>query len=217
MIDKKWSRVDTFFHYSIMPAGGKAVLFPAKLDAILRSQSSQDIVGWQTPSEREENGEEIALTVDSFMVRDRSKFQSEVMPKHFESRKIESFQRSLNMWGFRKLKKSSYVWVHPTFSRTMTNTEVMGVLRKGTANRGALEVSKLKEIASFVQSSSSSGGSGGAAAQGPRWDVSADWTALETRVKQAKSSARGSGSARAAGGAFEFFFMYQMTEYSPLI
>mmetsp|Transcript_21612 Transcript_21612/g.45464 ORF Transcript_21612/g.45464 Transcript_21612/m.45464 type:complete len:280 (-) Transcript_21612:156-995(-) len=75
------------------PNGGIAVPFPTKLHLIL-SQAEEsgfdDIISWQ-PHGR------------CFLVHDHEKFVDTIMPSYFNQTRYTSFQRQLNLYGFRRL------------------------------------------------------------------------------------------------------------------
>lgn len=69
-------------------------LFPAKLYGMLAectdsTSGLSEVVSWQ-PHGR------------AFMVHDRDRFMSEVVPRFFNVTKLRSFQRQLNLWGFHR-------------------------------------------------------------------------------------------------------------------
>ena len=57
---------------------------------------------------------------DAFMVNDKVEFANEIMPKYFNSKKFKTFQRNLNLWGFRTLTKNPNKGAvfHPDFLRS---------------------------------------------------------------------------------------------------
>lgn len=79
--------------------------FPQKLFSLMENEQS-DIVCW---SER-------GL---AFRVVDQEKFAEEIVPKYFRHTKMTSFQRQLNLYGFRRVTKGEDVgsYYHPKFQR----------------------------------------------------------------------------------------------------
>lgn len=77
--------------------GMRGVQFPWKLHAILNDPniSVQDIIGWM-PSGK------------SFRVFSKDAFEKTVMPTYFTTSSYGSFQRSLNLWGFRVVSKGDH-------------------------------------------------------------------------------------------------------------
>ena len=73
-------------------------LFPAKLHAILSSPEYRPIIAWK-PHGR------------AWAVLDRAKFISIVLPRHFNHSNFESFNRSVNGWGF-KVCAASHARMH---------------------------------------------------------------------------------------------------------
>eukprot|EP00934_Nitzschia_sp_Nitz4_P000678 Nitzschia sp. Nitz4//scaffold149_size55946//32377//33174//NITZ4_006597-RA/size55946-processed-gene-0.30-mRNA-1//-1//CDS//3329536818//678//frame0 len=87
--------------------------FPWKLHVLLdeaEQEKFQDIVSW-LPSG------------DAFKVHDKERFSDEVLSKYFTSSKFKSFQRNLNLWGFRTQTKepAKGVIYHPFFRRGQAN------------------------------------------------------------------------------------------------
>ena len=98
-----------------------SMLFSQKLDAILK-KSDASIVGWMTPAERQAavaGAANFPKHDDAFIVRDKTRFEAEIMPRYLSSRKLESFSRSLNGWGFTKQRKQKgrHIWTHTTLRR----------------------------------------------------------------------------------------------------
>lgn len=66
--------------------------FVAKLYEILQTEENKDIISW---SETE------------FVIKNTEALVREVLPKYYRHSKLESFIRQLNLYGFRKVSKSS--------------------------------------------------------------------------------------------------------------
>ena len=79
--------------------------FPFKLMHIIDSEPD-DIVCWS------ENG-------NLFSIEDLDRFQNESLPKYFQHTRFASFQRQLNLYGFRRISKggSQGCYFHPSFRR----------------------------------------------------------------------------------------------------
>jgi hypothetical protein len=77
--------------------------FPQKLFALL-AKEPPSIVTW-------------IPTGNAFRILDGEKFQQEVIPKYFKHTKFASFQRQLNLYGFRRVTKGDAqgAYVHPKF------------------------------------------------------------------------------------------------------
>ncbi|KAJ1402490.1 HSF-type DNA-binding-domain-containing protein, partial [Ochromonadaceae sp. CCMP2298] len=87
---------------SVLSYRNYANTFPAKLYDLV-SNEGEGVVGWHAYG-------------TSFQVRDMERFVSEVLPKHFKHNNFTSFQRQLNLYGFRRsatYDKGSYY--HPQF------------------------------------------------------------------------------------------------------
>ena len=92
LVEQVLSSGDVVTHSTGAP--GEAVIsFPAKLHAMLEdseSQGFQDIVAWQPGGK-------------SFKVYNQQRFSSEIMSQYFNQTKYKSFQRQLNIYGFRRI------------------------------------------------------------------------------------------------------------------
>ena len=73
--------------------GGVVQPFPEKLMSVL-SETDDTIIGWQSHGR-------------SFKIRDQRLFVEDVMPRHFKHTKLASFQRQLNLYGFRRITKGA--------------------------------------------------------------------------------------------------------------
>eukprot|EP00533_Pseudo-nitzschia_delicatissima_P001047 CAMPEP_0116109922 /NCGR_PEP_ID=MMETSP0327-20121206/17604_1 /TAXON_ID=44447 /ORGANISM="Pseudo-nitzschia delicatissima, Strain B596" /LENGTH=532 /DNA_ID=CAMNT_0003602987 /DNA_START=50 /DNA_END=1645 /DNA_ORIENTATION=+ len=86
--------------------GGVTQPFPEKLHTMLNNDDDPSIVGW-LPHGR------------AFLVRKPSEFTKTIMPKYFRQTKLTSFQRQLNLYGFRRLTQGadSGAYYHELFLR----------------------------------------------------------------------------------------------------
>lgn len=76
--------------------------FPSKLFQMLENNSDTEVIGWLG------NGL-------SFAIFDQGRF-ADLLPQYFKHKKISSFQRQLNLYGFRRDKQQSS-YFHPKFQR----------------------------------------------------------------------------------------------------
>jgi len=74
--------------------GGVTQPFPEKLHTMLDNDDDPSIVTW-LPHGR------------AFLVRKPAEFTAQIMPKYFRQTKLTSFQRQLNLYGFRRLTQGS--------------------------------------------------------------------------------------------------------------
>merc|ERR1711871_1437903 len=89
------------FAYDGIPIYDK--LFPQKLYLLLETEGD-DIVGWISSGK-------------AFRIHSTERFQSVIIPKYFKHTKLTSFQRQLNLYGFRRITKGEDqgAYFHPKF------------------------------------------------------------------------------------------------------
>lgn len=88
-----------------VPTNSQNISFPQKLFNLIESEDP-NIIGWC----------ERGL---SFRVIDIDRFAEEIVPKYFRHSKMTSFQRQLNLYGFRRVTKGDDAgsYFHPKFQR----------------------------------------------------------------------------------------------------
>jgi len=91
------------------PPTGKRLTFPEKLMELLNKGECGESLMWLP------NGQAFALQPMRFM--------KEVLPKHFEGTKFESFTRKLNRWGFKRIAgddapEDTFAYSHLTSEET---------------------------------------------------------------------------------------------------
>lgn len=123
--------------------GGVTVPFPEKLYGMLESAGADgysDIVSWQ-PHGR------------AFCVHKPKPFVEDVMAMHFRQTKLTSFQRQLNLYGFRRITKGKDggAYYHELFLRGRPELcQLMLRMKvKGTGCKGKLEYDSLQHFLSF--------------------------------------------------------------------
>lgn len=114
-----------------------AMSFPRKLHAMLEDageQNMEGIVSWQ-PSGK------------SFKVLQPKRFADEIMQKYFNQSKYKSFQRQLNIYGFRRIHHGPNMggYQHKHFVRHSLD-ECDQVVRRGHRNQSSDSSTVLKEF-----------------------------------------------------------------------
>ena len=93
--------------------------FPNKLMEILSKQDTKEYIAW-LPHGR------------SFKILDQEGFMSEIYPRFSKTTHYKSFQRQLNLWGFKRITKGSDrgAYYHQLFLRGMPNLAKRMILDK---------------------------------------------------------------------------------------
>jgi len=115
------------------PAGKAALLFPWKLQEMLESSSdfgNDDIVSWLPHG-------------NAFKVHDVQEFVTGILPLHFKQTKYKSFQRQLNLWGFKRIEKGPErgAYYHEEFKRSEPH-RCWGIRRHQPRKRRSSETGK---------------------------------------------------------------------------
>lgn len=104
-------------------SSGQNVAFPRKLFDLIGAEPNW-LVEWASHGE-------------SFFIRNEEEFCAQVLPKYFRHTKLTSFQRQLNLYGFRRITKGedTGAYFHPFFSRDnpVHVDHIKRVVRKGGA------------------------------------------------------------------------------------
>jgi len=126
--------------------GGVTNPFPEKLHEMLDQESSDDpssaIVSW-LPHGR------------AFIVRRPKEFTSQIMPRYFRQTKLTSFQRQLNLYGFRRITQGadSGAYYHELFlqGRPLLSQRMVRQKVKGTGHKQPADVSSEPNFYSMPQ------------------------------------------------------------------
>jgi len=104
-----------------------AVTFPQKLHELISDDANKHIIQWVNKG-------------TAFKVINTEAFEREIVPKYFRHTKLTSFQRQLNLYGFRRMSKGECqgAYYHPKFmeSRKDLLSEVRRVSNKTQAKGG---------------------------------------------------------------------------------
>lgn len=102
---------------------GAPQVFPRKLYEIL-STEREDIIGWTDSGK-------------SFIIKEMETFVTNILMKYFRHQKYSSFQRQLNLYGFRKVQKGTDVgsYAHECFIRDQP--ELLTKVRRIPQSAGA--------------------------------------------------------------------------------
>lgn len=127
--------------------GGVTQPFPEKLHTMLDNDDDPSIVSW-LPHGR------------AFLVRKPVEFTAQIMPKYFRQTKLTSFQRQLNLYGFRRLTQGadSGAYYHELFlrGRPQLCLRMQRQKIKGTGHKQPADVQTEPNFYSMVSSSSCS-------------------------------------------------------------
>lgn len=129
------------------PRGGVVVPFPERLYTMLsqvEKDGEEDVVSWQ-PHGR------------CFIVHQPKRFVEEVMPKYFRQSKLTSFQRQVNLYGFRRLTagKDRGGYYHEMFlrGRPDLHRRLVRIRVKGTGFKSASSPGTEPDFYSFPRCS----------------------------------------------------------------
>lgn len=95
---------------------GAPQVFPRKLFEILENEHN-DIISWNE-------------TGDSFVIKDMDYFTTNVLMKYFRHQKYSSFQRQLNLYGFRKISKGADTGAYTHDHFVKDGTDMLTLVRR---------------------------------------------------------------------------------------
>ena len=82
----------------------KALRFPELLWTILGEEQHPSLISWRNDGR-------------TFVIHDQSQFEAIVMPLYFQTTEWRSFQKQLNIYGFRKVNRQRRVYYHQYFMK----------------------------------------------------------------------------------------------------
>jgi len=106
------------------------VRFLAQLYTMLEEDKYTECISWS------EDG-------TSFTVSNPQELEQKVLPGYYKSTKFSSFQRQLNYFGFKKVKKRGYMYTHAQFMRGHRD-KLIEIKRK--PNTGNLKKRKVRQV-----------------------------------------------------------------------
>ena len=95
------SKDDVLIHEN-KERSSKALRFPELLWTILNEEQHLSLISWQNDGR-------------TFVIYDQSQFAAIVMPLYFQTTEWRSFQKQLNIYGFRKVNERRRVYCHQYF------------------------------------------------------------------------------------------------------
>mmetsp|Transcript_96438 Transcript_96438/g.274945 ORF Transcript_96438/g.274945 Transcript_96438/m.274945 type:complete len:530 (+) Transcript_96438:90-1679(+) len=136
---------------------GAPQVFPRKLYEILTNERS-DVIGWTSSGK-------------SFIILEMEIFVNEILMNYFRHQKYSSFQRQLNLYGFRKIQKGpdTGAYAHEHFLRDQPESLTF-VRRMPQSQNGMTSSSSSSSLSSLDKAASAGtvGGGGGASAAAKR-------------------------------------------------
>jgi acylphosphatase len=96
--------------------------FLQKLWDIVNDKQNSDIISWVKKGE-------------CFEIFDYVRFSSYILPIFFKTKVFSSFTRQLNMYGFRKLKRDSFIYAHLNFKSNQPDKLLKIIRKKSKINK----------------------------------------------------------------------------------
>lgn len=127
-----------------------SLIFPLKMHQLLQeaeNRGESHIISW-LPDGR------------SFKVHDKKTFTNQIMPNFFGSSKLKTFQRNLNLWGFKTVSKGPQKGAcsHSSFLQGLPDlcANMKRVVVRGTSRRQATKASSEDDDATSTPTTSTS-------------------------------------------------------------